>query len=235
MAVVNDRVVLDCDGRSTTEINRFLRAAARDGVAEVEIVNPEARHNLGVCITDPIHLIYRGDVGYYAASICDHVSAEIHGSAGWGVGENLMDGEVVVEGNAASAAAPSLRGGTVAVKGSVGPRSGIGLKGGQLIVGGDAGYMTGFMMQKGRIVICGNAHKALGDSIYAGAIYVGGAIGGLGNGLEQQDMAADENDEIAALLDRLGIPAPPAFKKLVCDGTLHHFKKEDFAIWKEIL
>ena len=54
MAIVNDRVVLDCAGKSTTEINRFLRAAARDGIAEVEIVNPDARHNLGVCITDPV-------------------------------------------------------------------------------------------------------------------------------------------------------------------------------------
>ncbi len=232
---MNDHAVLDCAGKSTTEINRFLRAAARDGVAEVEIVNPDARHNLGVCITDPVRLIYRGDVGYYAVSICDHVTAEIHGGAGWGVGENLIDGEVVVHGNAASAAASSLRGGTVVVKGSVGPRSGIGIKGGQLIVGGDAGYMTGFMMQKGRIVICGNAHKALGDSIYAGAIYVGGAIGELGNGLEQRDMATGEEDEIAETLDRFGVGAPSSFKKLVCDGTLHHFKKEDFEIWKEIL
>ncbi|MFQ5784921.1 MAG: glutamate synthase [Alphaproteobacteria bacterium] len=235
MAAVEDRVTLDCRGKATTEINRILREAAADGVAQVEILNPDARHNLGVCITDPVHLIYRGDVGYYAVSICDHVTAEIRGGAGWGVGENLMDGEVVVDGNAASAAAPSLRGGRVVVKGSVGPRSAIGLKGGELIVGGNAGYMTGFMMQKGRIVICGNTHKALGDSIYDGAIYVGGTVGELGNGLSQEDLSADEKDDLAATLDRYGIRAPSSFKKFVCDGTLHHFKKEDFETWKEIL
>ncbi len=235
MALVNERLSIDCAGRSVTEINRFLRDAAANGVGVVEILSPEARHNLGVCITDPIHLVYRGDVGHYAASICDHVTAEIRGGAGWGVAENLIDGEVVVDGNAASAAAPSLRGGTVVVKGDVGPRSAIGLKGGELIVGGNAGYMTGFMMQKGRLVICGDTHKALGDSIYDGAIYVGGKIGELGNGLAPADLDSDERDDIAATLDRYGIRAPSAFRKFVCDGTLHHFKKEDFEIWKEIL
>lgn len=235
MAALGERVSIDCDGKSITEINEFLRKAAADGIAEVEILNPDARHNLGVCITDPIHLIYQGDVGYYAVSICDHVTAEVRGGAGWGVAENLMSGEIVVDGNAASAAAPSLRGGRVVVKGSVGPRSAIGLKGGELIVGGNAGYMTGFMMQKGRLIICGDTHKALGDSIYDGAIYVGGSVGELGNGLMVEDMSGEEHDDLYATLDRYGIRAPSSFRKYVCDGTLHHFKKEDFETWKEIL
>ena len=36
------------------------------------------------------------------------------------------------------------------------------------------------MMQRGRIIICGDAGTNLGDSMYDGAIYVGGAVKSLG-------------------------------------------------------
>ncbi|MEE9301751.1 MAG: glutamate synthase [Alphaproteobacteria bacterium] len=235
MAAVENKRTLDCAGKATAEINQFLRNAAADGVNEVEVLNPQARHNLAVSITDPVRLVFRGHVGYYAVSLCDHVRAEILGSAGWGVGDNLMEGEVVVHGNAASAAAPSLRGGRVVIKGSVGPRSGIGQKWGDLIVGGDAGYMTGFMMQKGRIVICGDAAGSLGDSMYDGAIYVGGEITELGNGVAVVEAGKEDLDELREMLAGYGIKPPKGFKKLICDGTLHHFDKKDFDVWKEVL
>ncbi len=226
---------IDCVDKSTNEINCFFRRTAADGAGSVEILEPQARHNLAVAITDPIHFVFRGHVGYYAVSLCDRVTAEIHGSAGWGVGDNLMDGEVVVHGNAASSAAPSLRGGRVVVKGSAGPRSGIGQKWGDLIIGGDAGYMTGFMMQSGRIIVCGDTASSIGDSMYDGEIYVGGSIREIGNGVKVSDPSADELDEIGMLLDSYGIPMPAGFKKLECDGTLHHFDKKEFEAWKEVL
>jgi len=195
-----ERLTLDCNRLSVRELNTALCQAARDGVKVAELINPMARHNLGVAITDPIHLVYRGDVGYYAVSLSDQVTAEIHGSAGWGIGDNLIRGEIVVHGNAATAAAPSLRGGTVVVMGSVGPRSAIGLKAGQLVVGGDAGYMTGFFMQKGRLIICGDTGDALGDSMYQGAIYVGGRIQAIGSGCRFADIASAERDELYATL-----------------------------------
>ncbi|MCL6445724.1 MAG: hypothetical protein K6T83_20120 [Alicyclobacillus sp.] len=235
MAVLKERVSVDCHGKSITEINRCIRDAARAGVPELELLHPQARHNLGVAITDPIHLIYRGDVGYYAVSLCDHVTAEIHGAAGWAVAENLMRGEVVVHGNASTACAPSLRGGTVVVKGSAGARSGIGMKGGTLVIGGDAGYMTGFMMQKGRIVICGNASRALGDSMYAGDIFVGGEIAELGSGTEVVEVTQEERDELACLLERYQIRPPRSWRKVRSNGKLHNFNRKEFEIWKEVL
>lgn len=226
---------IDCIGKSTTEINAFLRQAASDGMEMVEVLNPQARHNLAVAITEPIRLIFRGHVGHYCVSLCDHVEAEIFGSAGWGVGDNLMEGEVVVHGNAASAAGPSLRGGRVVVKGNGGPRSGLGQKSGELIVGGNAGYMTGFMMQKGRIIICGNTASSLGDSMYDGAIYVGGEMEDVGNGVEILEPTREELEEIRATVAKYGIPPPKSFKKLCSDGSLHHFDKEEFHVWKEVL
>ncbi|MEX2647826.1 MAG: glutamate synthase [Alphaproteobacteria bacterium] len=226
---------IDCARLTTTEINTTLRRLAHEGVAAIELLNPNGRHNLGVCVTDPVRLVYRGDVGYYAVSICDHVSATIHGDAGWGVAENLMNGEVVVEGNASSAAATSIRSGRVIVKGDAGPRSAIGMKGGEVVIGGNAGYMTGFMMQTGRLIVCGSTARAFADSIYDGAVFVGGRIEEQGNGLKQVDPAPGELDDIRALLDRHGMPAPKGFRKLVSDGSLRTFKKEAFEVWKEIL
>lgn len=235
MGNLNSNRKIDCDGESTTEINVFLRQAASEGVEEVEILNPHARHNLAVCITDPIRLIFRGHVGHYCASLCDHVSAEVFGSAGWGVGDNLISGEIVVHGNAESAAAPSLRGGRVVVKGNVGPRSGLGLKSGDFIIGGNAGYMTGFMMQKGRIIICGDAASGLGDSMYAGAIYIGGEMDEVGNGINILDPESEEVEEVRETIAKYGIAPPRKFKKLQSDGKLHHFDKKEFHVWKEVL
>ncbi|MDT8861362.1 hypothetical protein N0O92_14070 [Alkalihalobacillus sp. MEB130] len=235
MESVKEAVFIDCEVTPLQEINEQIAEAAKQGVKEVIIENPQARHNLGVGITNPINLIYKGDVGYYAVSLCDYVTAKVEGNAGWAIGENLMHGEIVVEGNAASSTAASMRGGTVVVKGSVGARAGIGLKGGTLIVGGNVGYMTGFMMQKGKMIICGNAGKALGDSMYAGEIYVAGEISELGNGTEIVELLDEEYMEIKALLESYGIKAPPAFKKIICNGMLHNFNKKEFGIWKTIL
>lgn len=235
MESLKEKLIIDCEVTPLPEINEAIVEAAKKGMKEVVIENPQARHNLGVGITDPIHIEYKGDVGYYAVSLCDYVTAHVQGNAGWAIGENLMNGEIVVEGNAASSTAASMRGGTVVVKGSVGARAGIGLKGGTLVVGGSVGYMTGFMMQKGRMIICGNAGKALGDSMYAGTIYVAGEIAELGNGAEIVDLPAEEYLEIKELLLTYGMDAPPTFKKIVCNGMLHNFNKKEFGVWKTIL
>ena len=230
-----ETLTLDCQGKETREINIAIRKAADDGVKAVEILNTQARHNIGVGILKPIHLIYRGHVGYYTVGLCDNVTAEIHGSAGWGVGDNLLAGEVVVEGNAASSAAPSLRGGRIVVKGDGGPRAGIYLKSGDVIIGGNAGYMSGFMMQNGRMVICGNAAEALGDSMYQGQIWLGGEADEMGSGVAQVDPEDGELDAVLALLEKYKMKAPKAFKKLQSDKSLWNFNKHDFAAWKDAL
>ncbi len=228
-------LTIDCAGRTTREINAAIRRAAADGVPTVELLNPQARHNLGVSILRPIHLVYRGHVGSYTVGLCDGVTAEIHGTAGWGVADNLMSGEVVVHSNAATSAAPSIRGGRVVVKGDAGPRSGMILKKGEIIIGGNAGYMSGFMMQDGRLIICGDADIGLGDSMYQGEIFLGGKAAELGSGIEEVDAEADELDEVAALLDRYQVKAPASFRKLQSDRKLWHFNKHDFAAWKDVL
>lgn len=230
-----ETLVIDCLDKPTRDINNLIRQAADDGVPAVEILNTRARHNIGVGILKPIHLIYRGHVGYYTVGLCDGVTAEIHGSSGWGVGDNLLAGEVVVEGNAASSAAPSIRGGSIVVKGNAGPRAGIYLKSGDLTVGGDAGYMSGFMMQNGRMIVCGNAAKGLGDSMYQGQIWLGGKAEEMGSGVTEADAEAGELDAVLETLERHQINAPKAFRKLQSDRSLWNFNKHDFAAWKDAL
>ncbi len=228
-------LTIDCAGRPTRAINEEIRRAADEGVPEVELLNPQARHNLGVSVLKPIHIVYRGHVGSFTAGLCDGITAEVHGTCGWGVADNLMSGEVVVHGNAATSAAPSIRGGRVVVRGDSGPRSGMILKKGELIVGGNTGYMSGFMMQNGRMIVCGDADTGLGDSMYQGVIFLGGTAKELGSGLEEVDAENGELDEVAALLDRFEIKAPPKFRKLQSDRKLWHFNKHDFAAWKDVL
>lgn len=235
MESIKDGLLIDCEKIPLTAVNQMIRKAAKENVKDVIIEKPLSRHNLGVGITDPVNLTYNGDVGYYAASLCDHIRALIRGNAGWAVGENLMNGEIIVEGNAASSCAASLRGGIVVIKGDAGARAGIGMKGGTLIIGGSTGYMTGFMMQKGKMIICGDAGKAIGDSMYDGVIYVAGDIAELGNGTKVMEVSEKEYQEIKSILDSYKISVPPSFQKIVPNGMLHNFNKKEFHIWKEIL
>ena len=104
---------LDCAGRTTREINVFLKAMARMGPeAEVVLRNPDSRHNLGVGITTPLKLHIEGPVGYYCAGLCEGVDIRITGDAGWGLAENLMSGRVQLSASAGSSAGATMRGGT---------------------------------------------------------------------------------------------------------------------------
>jgi methylamine---glutamate N-methyltransferase subunit B len=163
--------VVDCDGRSTREINAAIRELAASGDADIHVRRPAARHNLGVGLTVPVRLVFEGSVGYYCGGMGDGPTIEVQGSAGWGAAECILGGTVVIEKNAGAGVAAAIRGGTVVVRGDVSARGGISMKGGTLVIGGNAGYMTGFMMQKGIVIILGDTGEALGDSLYEGRIW----------------------------------------------------------------
>ncbi len=174
----DDSTTIDADPLSIREINRAIRQAFESGQRKVCIINPRARHNLGIGLPEGTILEIAGSAGYYPAGMNDGAAVFIEGGAGWGAAESMRDGTVVIAGNAGNAAAASIRSGTVVVKGEASTRAGVGMKGGSLIVAGNAGQGAGFMMQKGVIVICGNADDGVADSMYAGIVYVGGSTGG---------------------------------------------------------
>ncbi len=174
--IEGERAELDARDLTPRKINSELRwLIYEQGVTDVTVLNPSARHSLGVAILARCRLRFEGSLGYFGCGLIDGPEVEITGRVGWSVAENMMSGVVVVEGNAGSLAGAALRGGDLVVKSDVGARTGIDQKGGTILVLGNAASMTGFMMQRGRQIICGDVGPGLGDSMYDGTIYVGGA------------------------------------------------------------
>ncbi len=228
-------VSIDCARYSTREINQAIKRLAASGETEIHLLNPEARHNLGVAIFDPVRIVVEGSAGYFCGAMADGARFHILGNTGWSVGECMLSGEIVVERNAASSAGASIRGGTVVVKGHAGARTGISQKGGLIVIGGDTGYMSGFMMQQGTMIICGNAAEGLGDSMYAGTIYLGGEVRELGSDAVLQEMQDEDRAFLAETLARYGLSERRAladFKKIGSGGKLHNFSKADFELWR---
>jgi len=212
-------IVLDAAKTTVTDINRALRNAGKSG-EEVKVINPQAKHNLGVGILEPVRATFDGSAGYFCGGLCEGPYIHVNGSVGWCAADNLMSGEIIVEKNAGSCAAPGMRGGNLVVKGNIGSRAGQVMKGGNIIVGGNAGFMTGFMMIHGNIVILGDAEDLLGHYIIGGNIYVGGKIKSLGVDAEEAEMSQSDKLFLEKILDHYKLPNR-RFRKFV-SGKKHH-------------
>ncbi len=226
---------LDCHGKTTREINCLLREAIAAGQRDLRVLEPDARHNLGVALLQPVRVVFEGSVGYYCAGMSDGAHVEVRGSAGWGTAESMLNGTVVIDGNAGSGVAASIRGGTVVVRGDAAARAGVSMKGGTLLIGGNCGYMAGFMMQKGRIIICGDAGEALADSMYEGVVFVGGKIAALGNDAIVEEPTAEDRAALKDLLATYNVPAPVAFQKVVSGRKLWNFDRKELDLWRVAL
>jgi glutamate synthase domain-containing protein 3 len=216
---------IDAHGLEFREVNRRIKQALADGVRDITVLNPAAKHNLGVGILQPCRLVFEGSCGYFAAGLIDGPRVHVKGRVGWSLAENMMDGEVVVDGAAGSCTGAALRGGTIVVRGNVGARTGINQKGGNIVVGGDAGFITGFMMQKGRIVVCGDVGRATGDSMYDGEIFVGGTIGSLGTDAVFAEVDALDRLWLDETFDRYGLDQPARWRKIVAGRKLYNYDK----------
>jgi methylamine---glutamate N-methyltransferase subunit B len=227
--------VLDCNGKTTREINQEISELIANGAKTIEVCWPLARHNLAVGLLQPVELLFKGSVGYYCGGMMDGARITIEGSAGWGLGECMMSGSVVVRGNAGNSAAASIRGGTVVIHGDAGARAGIAMKGGLLIIEGNCGAMSGFMMQKGTMIICGSSGHGLADSMYEGTVFLGGEAASLGNDTKVCDPNEGERRFLKDTLSEHGIAAGRSFKKIVAGRRLWNFEKQEFDLWKEVL
>jgi methylamine---glutamate N-methyltransferase subunit B len=228
-------IEIDCRGKATRDINCTIRTQLAAGATELRLLNPEARHNLAVAVTQPARIVIEGSVGYYCGGLSDGPTIEVRGSAGWGTAESMMNGTMLIDGDAGSGVAASIRGGTVVVRGNAAARAGVSMKGGTLIVAGNVGYMAGFMAQKGTIIICGDAGAALADSMYAGVVFVGGEIADLGNDAVIEQPTATDQALLAESLARHDLPRAVAFRKIVSGRKLWTFDKSELDVWKAAL
>jgi glutamate synthase domain-containing protein 3 len=216
--------VFDAHELSTRQINLELRwLLYEEGVSEVTVLNPGAKHSLGVGILTRCRINFEGSLGYFGCGLIDGPEIHIAGRVGWSSCENMMSGVVVIESNAGSLTAAAIRGGDVVVKGQVGARTGIDQKGGTVIVLGDAGAMTGFMMQRGRQILCGNVGHGLGDSMYDGQIYVAGKVKSLGIDCVPGEWDERDTEFIERKFSIYGLGGPPEFQKFVCGKQLYNY------------
>ena len=231
-----DRATFDARDLSTRLINLELRRLLyEEGVTDVTVHNPGAKHSLGVGILTRCRITFDGSLGYFGCGLIDGPEIRITGRVGWSACENMMSGVVTIDGNAGSLTGAAIRGGDLIVKGRVGARSGIDQKGGTIIVGGDAGMMTGFMMQRGRQIICGDVGPGLGDSMYDGTIYVGGKVKSLGIDC----VPGEWNEQDTEFIDRkfriYNLGSPPDFQKFVCGKKLYNYDNLEPAERKLVL
>ena len=234
--IADGRATFDARELTTRQINNELRwLLYEEGIRDVTVLNPGARHSLAVGILTRCRITFEGSLGYFGCGLIDGPEIHVKGRVGWSACENMMSGVVVIDGNAGSLTGAAMRGGDLLVKGRVGARTGIDQKGGTIIVGGNAGMMTGFMLQRGRQVICGNVGGGLGDSMYDGAIYVGGNVTSLGVDCVEAELDASDDEFLARKLGIYGIEAPASWRKFVCGRKLWNYDNLEPAERKLVL
>jgi glutamate synthase domain-containing protein 3 len=234
--IENGAAVFDAHDLTTRQINLELRRLLyEEGVKDVTVENPGAKHSLGVGILTRCKITFEGSLGYFGCGLIDGPEIQINGRVGWSSCENMMAGVVVIEGNAGSLTGAAMRGGDLVVKGQVGARTGIDQKGGTIIVLGDAGSMTGFMIQRGRQIICGNVGPGLGDSMYDGKIYVAGKVKSLGIDCVPGEWDETDTEFIQRKFRIYGLGDPLEFQKFVCGKMLYNYDNLEPAERKLVL
>jgi methylamine---glutamate N-methyltransferase subunit B len=234
VSIPDGAAIVDADDHEAFEFNQQLLELSESHDVIV-VQNPRARHNLGVGLTRPTHVIFLGGVGYYCGGFNNGAFIEVHGNAGWGLGEAMAAGKIVVHGNTAWAAGASMRGGTIVIHGDGGSRTGVAQKGGSILVSGTVGFMSGFMAHRGKLVALGGAGEALGTSLYEGRVFVAGPVASLGADAIYADPTPDELAEIDADIAEHGLSAPDEpLRKVVAEGRLWYFDVRDAAIWRTV-
>ncbi len=209
------------------EANELIRKYGADGL-DVEVLNPDARHHIGVGLTHPIKVSVRGSAGYFCAGLCDGgPTFEIEQNVGWGLADNMLNGTVVVNGNASAIAGVAIRGAEVVVRGNIGSRAGQVMKAGTLLAAGNANFMAGYMMYGGRLIILGNSGEQVGQDMTGGSIYVAGGLGDLGTDAMLTDLPRDELDDIMAFLDRHKVAFNGTLQKIVNAGKKLKYERSE--------
>ncbi len=210
-------VTIDLAQTPVRKANELIRAAGERG-EDVEVVNPDARHHIGVGLTDPITVRVRGSAGYFCAGLTDTPRFVVDNNVGWGLADNMYRGSVVVGGNAGAIAGVAIRGAEVVVRGNMGSRAGQVMKSGTLCCVGNANFMAGYMMYGGRIVILGESGERLGEDMTGGEIYLAGKLHSLGTDAQLTDISREEIDSLMEFLDRYEISFKGSFQKIVNAG-----------------
>ena len=196
---------IDLATTTLRELNSELHRQS-EGTNETawEILNSRGAHAIAVGVDAPVTIDIKGSVGYYCAGMNKKATVVVHGSAGPGVAENMMSGEVRIKGDASQYAGATGRGGLLVIEGNASSRCGISMKGIDIVVKGNIGHMSAFMAQSGHLVVLGDAGDALGDSIYEAKLFVRGSVKSLGADCIEKPMRDEHHAELSQLLAKAG-------------------------------
>ncbi len=219
-------VQIDLAEVTVRQANELIREYGAQG-EDIDIVNPDARHHIGVGLTDAVTVRIHGSAGYFCAGLTDAARFEVESNVGWGLGDNMYSGSVVVGGNASAIAGVAIRGAEIVIRGNMGSRAGQVMKAGTLLCGGNANFMAGYLMYGGRIVILGDSGERVGEDMAGGEIYVGGKVQSLGSDAKMGDSEGAEIDDIRAFLERYEISYKGGFQKIVNEGKKLHYKTSE--------
>lgn len=217
--------IIDLDTTPLRDVNATLQAVDPAGnETGWQIQNPRGSHALAVGLDAPLHVQIDGSTGYYCAGMNKEADIHVTGSAGPGVGENMMSGRVVIDGDASQYAGATGHGGLLVIRGNAASRCGISMKGIEIVVGGNIGHMSAFMAQSGTLVVCGDAGDALGDSLYEAQIFVRGSVKSLGADCVEKDIRPEHLAHLGDLLARADMDAKPEeFRRYGSARSLYHF------------
>jgi len=217
---------VDLAKSSLRDLNQALHQI-RKGSNETswEVINPKGSHAVAAGVDAPVSVDVRGPVGYYCGGMNDGGTITVHGSAGPGVGENMMSGTIVVKGDASQYAGATGQGGLLVIEGNASSRCGISMKGIDIVVHGNIGHMSAFMAQSGNLVVLGDAGDALGDSIYEAKLFVRGKVNSLGADCVKKKMHPKHIERLQKLLDAAGVKGvrPEEFTRYGSARTLYNF------------
>ena len=219
-------VQIDLARTSIREANKLIKKYGARG-ENIDIVNPDARHHIGVGLIEEITVRVHGSAGYFCAGLSDGPHFEVDGNVGWGVADNMYKGSVVVNGNASAIPGLAIRGAEVVIRGNMGSRAGQVMKSGTLCCAGNATFMAGYMMYGGRIVILGDSGEQVGQNITGGEIYVAGRVQSLGADAELTDVTSEELHSVEEFLDRYQLKFSGVLNKILNGGSGLRYEKTE--------
>lgn len=219
--------IVDLRSNPVRELNQALHSLSGGGSSKHwRVLHPLGAHAVAAGLDADVTVEIDGDVGYYCAGMNQRAIVIVNGSAGPGVGENMMSGRIYVRGDASSAAGATAQGGTLVIDGNASARCGISMKGVDIVVKGSIGPMSAFMAQEGTLTVFGDAGEALGDSIYEAKLFVRGKVKSLGADCIEKPMEDQHFRELFEKLKEAGVAHEidvTDFRRYGSARNLYHF------------
>ena len=199
----------DATGKSSVEINEFIRNSYERGLDKVRIGNVSGQRYIGIGFSTKgrssraFRIVVEGFPGNCLSNLNDGGTFEVFGNVADDLADTMHSGSVIVHGNVRDVCAQALQGGSVFVRGCVGNRAGIqlreyGHKKPYLIVGETSDDYLGEYMAGGVIAVLGLSEDSKGRLVgnYLATGMVGGAIYIRGKTSESQVALLPHREEI---------------------------------------